>query len=145
MEDLWQNLKGPTSLAELATDQREANYGLIRHHYHLAIVMHATLVFTMKSVKPLSLFDTKVRKYVCQFKICMSENMYVSRKYHMYIFYLLFKIVSSEWAQIHTRRREWIELFPNFHSIVFCKIHLNEMKWFKLVSFKYILSSNFKS
>ncbi|CAH1792513.1 unnamed protein product [Owenia fusiformis] len=59
IEDMWQTIKGPTPLAELAVDQRETNYGLLLHHFHLTVVLNAILEFTMKSVKPISLFDAK--------------------------------------------------------------------------------------
>ena len=60
-EELWQGASGPTALVELANDQASSNEQLIRHHYYLAVIMYAVMTFTMKSVKPLSLFDTKVR------------------------------------------------------------------------------------
>lgn len=59
VEDLWQNIQGPTSLVELAVEQKEANADLVEHHYALSVVLHAILHFSMKSIKPLSLFDTK--------------------------------------------------------------------------------------
>ncbi|XP_021378713.1 rab3 GTPase-activating protein non-catalytic subunit-like isoform X1 [Mizuhopecten yessoensis] len=59
IEHLWQDVRGPASLVELAIDQKSTNYGLLRLHYQLAVMMHAMLVFGMKSVKVLSLFDSK--------------------------------------------------------------------------------------
>lgn len=59
-EDIWQGIQGPTSLVELAVDQKEANSELVEHHYTLCVILHAVFAFTMKSVKPLSFFDTKV-------------------------------------------------------------------------------------
>lgn len=59
IEHLWQDVRGPASLVELAIDQKSTNYGLLRLHYQLAVMMHAILVFGMKSVKVLSLFDSK--------------------------------------------------------------------------------------
>ena len=41
-------------------DTKATNYGLVRLHWQLAILMHAVLVFSMKSVKVLSLFDRRV-------------------------------------------------------------------------------------
>ncbi|XP_071079517.1 rab3 GTPase-activating protein non-catalytic subunit-like [Haliotis cracherodii] len=61
LEQLWQQIRGPASLVELAVDQKATNYHLVRHHYHLAVSMHAVMLFNMKSVKVLSLFDTKGR------------------------------------------------------------------------------------
>lgn len=60
-EALWEMGHGPAPLVELAVDQKATNYGLLRHHYHLAILMHAVLVFNLKSIRVLSLFDAKVR------------------------------------------------------------------------------------
>jgi hypothetical protein len=59
VEDVWQNIQGPTSLVELAVEQNKANTELVEHHYMLCVLLHAALVFGMKSIKPLSLFDTK--------------------------------------------------------------------------------------
>ena len=62
IEPLWQGIRGPASLVELAVEQKSTNYGLIRHHYHLSLVMQAVLTFNMKSIKVISLFDSKVCK-----------------------------------------------------------------------------------
>lgn len=59
IEPLWQGIRGPASLVELAVEQKSTNYGLIRHHYHLSLVMQAVLTFNMKSIKVISLFDSK--------------------------------------------------------------------------------------
>ena len=64
VEDLWQNVQGPTSLVELAVEQKEANVQLVEHHYVLCALVHSVLAFSMKSVKPLSLFDTKVYQHL---------------------------------------------------------------------------------
>lgn len=60
VEDLWQAVQGPTSLVELAIEQKEANIELVEHHYALCVILHAAFVFSLKAVKPLSMFDTKV-------------------------------------------------------------------------------------
>ncbi|XP_055879124.1 rab3 GTPase-activating protein non-catalytic subunit-like isoform X1 [Biomphalaria glabrata] len=60
-EHAWQKMQGPTSLVELAIDQKATNYGLLRVHYHLLKIMSAVLALKMKSVKVLSLFDSKGR------------------------------------------------------------------------------------
>ena len=59
-EDLWQGVAGPTSLVELAAEQKPTNEELVEHHYSLCVLLHATLAFNLRAVKPLSLFDTKV-------------------------------------------------------------------------------------
>ncbi|XP_077997216.1 rab3 GTPase-activating protein non-catalytic subunit-like [Glandiceps talaboti] len=61
IEDTWQKIEGPTSIAELAIDQPLCNYALVDLHRQLSTIMHAVLYFTMKSVKPLSMFDSKGR------------------------------------------------------------------------------------
>ena len=61
LEPLWIETKGTVSLVELAIDQKATNYMLLKHHHHLALLMHAVLVFGLKSVKVMSLFDNKVR------------------------------------------------------------------------------------
>lgn len=60
LEDAWMSCKGPTPLVELAIDQRPTNYVLVCHHYYLATVMYAVFKYGLKSVKPLSLYDSKV-------------------------------------------------------------------------------------
>ncbi|XP_078675646.1 rab3 GTPase-activating protein non-catalytic subunit-like isoform X2 [Branchiostoma floridae x Branchiostoma belcheri] len=60
IEDLWQATQGPTSIAELAAEQRVSNYQLLQHHMKLSSIMHAVMVFSLRTVKPLSYyFDTK--------------------------------------------------------------------------------------
>lgn len=66
MEPAWQKVQGPTSLMELAVDQKATNYGLLRVHFHLLKLMSAVLSLGMKSVKVLSLFDNKV--FLCMLK-----------------------------------------------------------------------------
>ncbi|GFO27486.1 Rab3 GTPase-activating protein non-catalytic subunit-like [Plakobranchus ocellatus] len=61
LEPAWQKMDGPTSLIELAVDQKATNYGLLRVHFHLFKIMSAVLSLGMKSVKVLSLFDNKGR------------------------------------------------------------------------------------
>jgi len=60
VEDLGQAGQGPTSLVELAIGQKGANIELVEHHYALCVILHAAFVFSLKAVKPLSMFDTKV-------------------------------------------------------------------------------------
>ena len=60
VEDVWQHTQGPTSLVELAMEQKATNVALVEHHYYLCLILHSVLVLCLKSVKPLSLFDSKV-------------------------------------------------------------------------------------
>lgn len=61
MELVWQGVRGPASLGELAVDAKVTNYGLVRLHWHLATLMQAVLALGIKGVKVISLFDRKVR------------------------------------------------------------------------------------
>jgi hypothetical protein len=70
IEPVWQQVRGPSSLVEQAVEQRVTNYGLLTHHYNLAVIMSAVLTFGMKSAKVLSLFDSKV---------CQTKNGVVQR------------------------------------------------------------------
>ena len=82
VEDLWQNVQGPTSLAELALEQKPANLELVEHHFSLCVMLHAILNFNMKSVRPLSLFDSKVWLnlvcYVYDFNACLFLSVWQS-------------------------------------------------------------------
>lgn len=57
VEDLWQNIHGPSSLVELALNQPEVNSLLVDLHIQLCSVMWAIMAFQLKSVKVLGLFD----------------------------------------------------------------------------------------
>lgn len=61
VEDPWQCVEGPASIVELALEQRHVHYPLVQHHYILTSILHAIMRFSIKSVKPLGLFDSKVR------------------------------------------------------------------------------------
>ncbi|XP_059162199.1 rab3 GTPase-activating protein non-catalytic subunit-like [Physella acuta] len=78
IEHAWQKSQGPTSLMELAIDQKATNYGLLRVHFHLLKIMSAVLSLKMKSVKVLSLFDSKGRAAV--FKDLHSHPLLPSQK-----------------------------------------------------------------
>jgi len=51
---------GSISLVELAIDQKATNYGLLTVYRQLALLMNAVILFNMKPIKPLSMFDSKV-------------------------------------------------------------------------------------
>nr|XP_022332543.1 rab3 GTPase-activating protein non-catalytic subunit-like isoform X2 [Crassostrea virginica] len=59
IEPIWQMVRGPSSLVEQAIEQKPTNYGLLTHHFNLAVIMSAVLTFNMKSAKVLSVFDSK--------------------------------------------------------------------------------------
>lgn len=43
IEDLWHNVQGPTSLVELALEQKQCTVDLVSHHYNLCTIMYAML------------------------------------------------------------------------------------------------------
>lgn len=60
VEEAWCGAEGPASIAELALEQKGVHFPLVQHHFLLASLLHAAMTFGVK-VKPLSLFDSKVR------------------------------------------------------------------------------------
>lgn len=59
-EDAWLTVEGPVSIVELALDQKHIHYPLVEHHSILGAILYAIMRFSLKTVKPLSLFDSKV-------------------------------------------------------------------------------------
>ncbi|PIO33384.1 hypothetical protein AB205_0088640 [Aquarana catesbeiana] len=59
VEDSWVAMEGPNSIVELALEQKHIHYPLVEHQYVLSAIMYAIMKFSLKSVKPLSLFDSK--------------------------------------------------------------------------------------
>ncbi|XP_012505124.1 PREDICTED: rab3 GTPase-activating protein non-catalytic subunit [Propithecus coquereli] len=58
-EDAWLSVEGPISIVELALEQKHIHYPLVEHHSILCSILYAVMRFSLKSVKPLSLFDSK--------------------------------------------------------------------------------------
>lgn len=58
-EDAWLSVEGPTSIVELALEQKPIHYPLVEHHSILCSILYAAMRFSLKSVKPLALFDSK--------------------------------------------------------------------------------------
>ncbi|XP_025141871.1 rab3 GTPase-activating protein non-catalytic subunit isoform X2 [Bubalus bubalis] len=58
-EDAWLTVEGPVSIVELALDQKHIHYPLVEHHSVLGAILYAVMRFSLKTVKPLSLFDSK--------------------------------------------------------------------------------------
>ncbi|XP_032728843.1 rab3 GTPase-activating protein non-catalytic subunit isoform X3 [Lontra canadensis] len=58
-EDAWLMVEGPISIVELALEQKHVHYPLVEHHSVLSSVLYAVMRFSLKTVKPLSLFDSK--------------------------------------------------------------------------------------
>lgn len=59
-EDAWLSVEGPISIVELALEQKPIHYPLVAHHSVLCSILFASMRFSLKSVKPLALFDSKV-------------------------------------------------------------------------------------
>lgn len=60
VEEVWSGAEGPPSIADLALEQKGIYYPLVQHHWLLTSLLHAAMTFKVK-VKPLGLFDSKVR------------------------------------------------------------------------------------
>ncbi|KAL7987378.1 hypothetical protein Chor_006297 [Crotalus horridus] len=58
-EDAWVSVEGHISLVELALEQKHIHYPLVEHQSVLCIVLYGAMKFSLKNVKPLSLFDSK--------------------------------------------------------------------------------------
>lgn len=58
-EDAWLAVEGPISIVELALEQKHIHYLLVEHHSILCFILYAVMRFSLKAVKPLSLFDSK--------------------------------------------------------------------------------------
>ncbi|KAI6071904.1 Rab3 GTPase-activating protein non-catalytic subunit [Aix galericulata] len=58
-EDAWMSVEGPVSIVELALEQKRIHYPLVEHQFVLCTILYAIMRFSLKSVKPLSLFDSK--------------------------------------------------------------------------------------
>ncbi|NWX99309.1 RBGPR protein, partial [Nothoprocta ornata] len=58
-EDAWLSVQGPVSIVELALEQKRIHYPLAEHQFVLGTVLYVVMRFSLKSVKPLSLFDSK--------------------------------------------------------------------------------------
>ena len=82
IEDVWQHTQGPTSLVELAMEQKATNVALVQHHHYLCLILHSMLVLSLKSVKPMSLFDTKVRYLVLGAGLTLSYSQFRNQNVH---------------------------------------------------------------
>lgn len=58
-EDAWLGVEGPISIVELALEQKPVHYPLVEHHSVLCSILYAVMRFSLRAVKPLSLFDSK--------------------------------------------------------------------------------------
>ncbi|XP_012870441.1 PREDICTED: rab3 GTPase-activating protein non-catalytic subunit [Dipodomys ordii] len=58
-EDAWLSVEGPISIVELALEQKHIHYPLVEHHSILCSILYAVMRFSLKTVKPLALFDSK--------------------------------------------------------------------------------------
>lgn len=76
IEDTWSAIEGPTSIVDMALEQRHVHYPLAEHHYILAVIMHGIMLFGMKSVKIFSLFDSKVWYLPGNLSILLSEMLW---------------------------------------------------------------------
>lgn len=59
-EDAWMSVEGPVSIVELALEQKRIHYPLVEHQFVLCTLLYTIMRLSLKGVKPLSLFDSKV-------------------------------------------------------------------------------------
>lgn len=85
VEEVWSGAEGPPSIADLALEQKGIYYPLVQHHWLLTCLLHAAMTFKVKA-KPLSLFDSKVRReshlltcWICVFVSLHSNSAPFSR------------------------------------------------------------------
>ena len=94
-EDAWLTVEGPVSIVELALDQKHIHYPLVEHHSVLGAILYAVMRFSLKTVKPLSLFVEMNRDHSVIFEIaskyCVS-NSFVDHDGHS---------ISSEIGRAH--------------------------------------------
>ncbi|XP_055465177.1 rab3 GTPase-activating protein non-catalytic subunit isoform X1 [Psammomys obesus] len=78
-EDAWLSVEGPVSIVELALEQKPIHYPLVEHHSILCSILYASMRFSLKSVKPLGLFDSKGKnaffKDLTSIQLLPSEEM----------------------------------------------------------------------
>lgn len=74
VEEAWCGTEGPASIAELALEQKGVHYPLVQHHCLLASLLHIAMTFSLK-IKPLSLFDSKVRGHFLTLKTVLSVKV----------------------------------------------------------------------
>uniref|UniRef100_A0A8C5HRI3 RAB3 GTPase activating protein subunit 2 (non-catalytic) n=1 Tax=Gouania willdenowi TaxID=441366 RepID=A0A8C5HRI3_GOUWI len=91
VEEVWCGADGPASIAELALDQRGVHFPLVQHHFLLASLLHVAMTFSLR-VKPLSLFDSKVR--IQDHVFVFSPEFVLMRRY---LFFLMRALVG--WVQ----------------------------------------------
>ncbi|KAE8600460.1 hypothetical protein XENTR_v10013259 [Xenopus tropicalis] len=59
LEDSWVNMEGPSSIVELALEQKHIHYPLVEHQFVLSAILYSVMRFSLKSIKPLALYDSK--------------------------------------------------------------------------------------
>ncbi|MBN3305707.1 RBGPR protein, partial [Amia calva] len=59
VEEVWGGVEGPSSMLELALEQRSVHYPLVQHHALLAALLFAAMTFNIRPARPLGLFDSK--------------------------------------------------------------------------------------
>lgn len=84
VEEAWCGAEGPASIAELALEQKAPHYPLVQHHCLLASLLHAAMTFSLK-VKPLSLFDSKVRRWTATHASKERLNFYVQTSVCLFV------------------------------------------------------------
>lgn len=98
VEEVWGGAEGPVSIVELALDQRSIHYPLVQHHCVLASLLHAAMTFSLR-LKPLSLFDSKVKTIFFQKKNLFFQNLHFLFFWNVAVFFSHYKFPSL--LQLH--------------------------------------------
>ncbi|XP_011896044.1 PREDICTED: rab3 GTPase-activating protein non-catalytic subunit isoform X3 [Cercocebus atys] len=96
-EDAWLSVEGPISIVELALEQKHIHYPLVEHHSILCSILYAVMRFSLKSVKPLSLFDSKAILQVHDKEVLASQLLVLTGQRLAH-------------ALLHTQTKEGMEL-----------------------------------
>uniref|UniRef100_A0A8I3Q9Y9 RAB3 GTPase activating non-catalytic protein subunit 2 n=1 Tax=Canis lupus familiaris TaxID=9615 RepID=A0A8I3Q9Y9_CANLF len=96
-EDAWLSVEGPISIVELALEQKHIHYPLVEHHSVLCSILYAVMRFSLKTVKPLSLFDSKAILQVQDKEVLASQLLVLTGQRLAH-------------ALLHTQTKEGMEL-----------------------------------
>ncbi|NXD07086.1 RBGPR protein, partial [Nothocercus nigrocapillus] len=117
-EDAWLSAEGPVSIVELALEQKRVHYPLVEHQFVLCTVLYVIMRFALKSVKPLSLFDSKGKnaffKDLTSIQLLPSGDMdpNISSMRQQFLAKVVSAVVQSLCSSQKTKGASEEELFP---------------------------------
>ncbi len=76
------NLANSKQLVELAAEQKHINYFLCLFHYQLIRILYLIIKYNIKSAKPYSFFDTKVKTEFCVFELDIFKFIFILKGKH---------------------------------------------------------------